>query len=162
MVVLSCAYSAYPTHAVSLRAHRGFSPERSTSPVSVSLTHHHRRHHRDHPFVPEAMDTKDAGEREALDQAFAEIVGAESAIVRSQAPMISDVHCLLFLISHLTIRLLNHSLSLNQRRGFSRSRRSEDLLRLLKIVHMLSNSKQQWPAAAVSDCGIHPPKKKSD
>lgn len=55
MVVLSCAYSAYPTHAVSLRAHRGFSPERSSCPVSVSLTHHHRHHHHDHPFVPEVM-----------------------------------------------------------------------------------------------------------
>ncbi|XP_028092109.1 uncharacterized protein LOC114292368 [Camellia sinensis] len=129
MVVLSCAYSAYPAHAVCLRAHRGFSPVRSTSPVSVSHTHrHHDHHHHDHPFVPEvekAVDSlyaefravdnlvarntarvlrafqnarvgshhfggstgyghEDAGGREALDQAFAEIFGAESAIVRSQ------------------------------------------------------------------------------
>ncbi|CAL5335903.1 unnamed protein product [Camellia sinensis] len=54
------------------------------------------------------MDTKDAGGREALDQAFVEIVSAESAIVRSQ------------------------SLSLDQRQGFSfgLSRRLEDLLKL--------------------------------
>ncbi|KAL7249512.1 hypothetical protein ACSBR1_011666 [Camellia fascicularis] len=57
------------------------------------------------------MDTRML--REAHDQAFAEIVGAESAIVRSQ------------------------SLSLNQRQGFSLSRRSEDLLTLLKIIHTL-------------------------
>ncbi|CAL5335901.1 unnamed protein product [Camellia sinensis] len=137
MVVLSCAYSAYPTHAVCLRAHRGFSPVRSTSPVSVSHTRrHHDHHHHDHPFVPEvekAVDSlyaefravdnlvarntarvlrafqnarvgshlgyghEDAGGREALDQVFAEIFGAESAIVRSQVPMLSHVHCLLFL-----------------------------------------------------------------
>ncbi|KAL7249509.1 hypothetical protein ACSBR1_011664 [Camellia fascicularis] len=94
MVVLSCAYSAYPTHAVSLRAHRGFSPERSTSPVSVSLTHHHRHHHHDHLFVPEhfggstGYGHEDAGGHEALNQAFAEIIGAESTIVRSQVRLV--------------------------------------------------------------------------
>ncbi|GMP52849.1 hypothetical protein CsSME_00018522 [Camellia sinensis var. sinensis] len=57
MVLLSCAYSAYLTHTLSLRDQRGFFPVRSTSPVAVSLTHHHHHHHHhhDHPFVPEAM-----------------------------------------------------------------------------------------------------------
>ncbi|KAF7144521.1 hypothetical protein RHSIM_Rhsim04G0018400 [Rhododendron simsii] len=124
MVVVSCAHSAYPAHTFALRARRGINPLRSISPVSVSVTHHHR----DHPFIPEvekAVDSlysefravdnlvarntarvlrafqnarvgshhfggstgyghEDAGGREALDQAFAEIFGAESAIVRSQ------------------------------------------------------------------------------
>lgn len=38
---------------------------------------------------------EESGGREALDQAFAEIFGAESAIVRAQVLMQSPVHCLL-------------------------------------------------------------------
>ncbi|KAL7218193.1 hypothetical protein ACSBR2_011465 [Camellia fascicularis] len=152
MVVLSCAYSAYPTHAVSLRAHRGFSPERSTSPVSVSLTHHHRHHHHDHLFVPEhfggstGYGHEDAGGREALDQAFAEIVGAESAIVRSQFfSGTHDITCALFAYldkpSHR--KAIEPVIESNQRQGFSfsLSRSSEDLLKLLKIIHMLRGSR---------------------
>ncbi|XP_057474431.1 uncharacterized protein LOC130762678 [Actinidia eriantha] len=125
MVVLSCAYSAYPAHSLTLRARGNAVPVRSVSQVSVSSTNHHLH---DHPFVPEvekAVDSlcsefravdnliarntsrvlkafknarvgshhfggstgyghEEAGGREALDQAFAEIFGAESAIVRSQ------------------------------------------------------------------------------
>ena len=50
--------------------------------------------------VPQAMDTKDAGAREAIDQAFAVIVGAESAIVRSQVRLVliyvSVISCLIY------------------------------------------------------------------
>ncbi|KAL7218199.1 hypothetical protein ACSBR2_011470 [Camellia fascicularis] len=77
MVVLSCAYSAYPTHAVSLRAHRGFSPVRSTSPVSVSHTHHHHHHHHDHPFVPEV--------EKAVDSLYAEFRAVDNLVARNTA-----------------------------------------------------------------------------
>ncbi|CAA2990221.1 Methionine gamma-lyase [Olea europaea subsp. europaea] len=77
---LSCATSAYPMHT--LGASRAIV---SSSRVSASPFHL-----KEQIFVPEHFSGstgyghEEAGGREALDQAFAEIFGAESAVVRAQ------------------------------------------------------------------------------